>query len=115
MKRGTKKINASNPRRQAKRKAGFRKYLASAVWKAKRRAAIEAAGNQCEGVREVEGGDAFFRFWYDVRCISRENLTVHHKTYARFGGAELPEDLEVLCKDCHNRTESMKPVHRKIA
>lgn len=28
--------------------------------------------------------------------------------YTRFGGKELPEDLQVLCKTCHDRLEALK-------
>lgn len=32
-------------------------------------------------------------------------LEVHHKTYVRFGGRELPRDLEALCEECHARAD----------
>lgn len=47
--------------------------------------------------------------WTCARCGYRRmpykwgmsrRLEVHHRTYARIG-AEMPEDLEVLCEDCH--------------
>jgi hypothetical protein len=34
------------------------------------------------------------------RCGVTKFLHVHHKTYANLGNEE-PEDLEILCKDCH--------------
>jgi 5-methylcytosine-specific restriction endonuclease McrA len=36
-------------------------------------------------------------------------LHVHHKTYARFR-KELPEDLEVLCADCHMKKHAMSAI-----
>jgi len=39
----------------------------------------------------------------DYRCQNcgcDEQLVVHHRTYARVGD-EWPEDLVVLCRDCH--------------
>jgi hypothetical protein len=38
--------------------------------------------------------------WTCQRCSSKRFLQVHHRTYERLG-AELPNDLEVVCADCH--------------
>jgi hypothetical protein len=63
-------------------------YLAyirdSPVWRAKRRERLEWAGYRCQV------------------CNSPNRLDVHHRTYERFGGAELPADLTVLCRACHD-------------
>lgn len=59
-------------------------YLRSPLWAGKRRAALEAAGHRCQV------------------CNSPSRLDVHHRTYERFGGAELPGDLTVLCRACHD-------------
>lgn len=59
-----------------------RQYLESPVWQAKRQKALTFYGPVCSRCKEY-GND------------------VHHKTYERVGGAELMEDLEVLCRDCH--------------
>lgn len=86
-------------------------YYASAVWKAKRKAALKRAGNQCE-----------FSCWYYfpgpnecrwLRCEELEGLHVHHKTNARFGGDELPEDLVVYCKPHHDLVEARDFPHRQ--
>lgn len=58
-------------------------YLQTVEWQAKRRVLLRERGNQCE------------------RCPGLNRaLHVHHKTYKRVGH-ELPEDLEVLCEQCH--------------
>lgn len=57
-------------------------YLRSATWRSKRIAALERAGQRCQV------------------CNSPDKLQVHHRTYERLGN-ELPEDLTVLCDDCH--------------
>jgi hypothetical protein len=57
-------------------------YINSLEWQCKRREAINRARGQYE------------------RCGSMQRLQVHHKTYCRLGH-ELPEDLEVLCRLCH--------------
>ena len=40
-------------------------------------------------------------------CGSTANIHVHHKTYERLG-AELDEDLEILCKPCHMQLHRRK-------
>lgn len=61
----------------------YYQFIHSRAWLWIRKRALHRAGYKCE------------------RCRSHEHLHVHHKTYARFGGNELPEDLMVLCVDCH--------------
>lgn len=62
-------------------------YLKSPQWQTVRDAALKRANHQCE------------------KCKSGKNLEVHHITYKRLG-YELPEDLIVLCKDCHENVHS---------
>ena len=62
-------------------------YLKSPQWQSVRDAALKRANYQCE------------------KCKSAKNLEVHHITYKRLG-YELPEDLIVLCKDCHENVHS---------
>lgn len=62
-------------------------YLKSPQWQTVRDAALKRANYQCE------------------KCKSAKNLQVHHITYKRLG-YELPEDLIVLCKDCHENVHS---------
>lgn len=62
-------------------------YLKSPQWQTVRGAALKRANYQCE------------------KCKSAKNLEVHHITYKRLG-YELPEDLIVLCKDCHENVHS---------
>lgn len=60
----------------------YRAYLMSPVWKAKRLEALDHYGCVCN------------------RC-GLYGTDVHHKTYERVGGDERMEDLEVLCRECH--------------
>ena len=58
--------------------------------------------------------------WHEIReqairiqgtcnnCLSKKNLTVHHKTYENFGGNESAEDLVVLCEKCHKELHSIE-------
>lgn len=64
------------------RKAHYAQYLASPGWRKRRNEALKLSGWQCS------------------RCGVRKGLEVHHVTYERIG-AELPEDLAVLCRGCH--------------
>lgn len=102
LKHGTKPIPTRNDARIAKRKKAYSSFLKSAVWKRIRKAAIERAGGQCQ-----------FESWFAgtvmllMRCPQREQLTVDHLSYARFGGRELPSDLKVLCRFHHNRKSAL--------
>lgn len=60
----------------------YEDYLKSEKWAVKRIFALHRAGNACE------------------RCGYIFGLQVHHKHYRNLGH-EPPEDLEVLCLDCH--------------
>ena len=73
---------SADEKRQRKKKQ-HEEYLNSKTWRALRSRALQDACYQCD----VCGYDG--------------NLHVHHKTYDRWGGAELPEDLQVLCANCH--------------
>jgi 5-methylcytosine-specific restriction endonuclease McrA len=106
MKSGTKaltrwtKLKPLNAERKGKRKARYAAYLKSPAWRALRREILTRAGHRCEML--VIGG---------ARCEETTKLTVHHKTYARFG-AELPTDLAVLCKghhDAHHAATGLRP------
>lgn len=57
-------------------------YLSSPHWLDVRRSAMERARRRCQV------------------CNGTRLLQVHHRTYARIG-RELPEDLTVLCDECH--------------
>ena len=59
-----------------------RAYLQSDTWKEIRVRAFEAHGENCQ------------------RC-GNPGRDVHHKTYIRWGGRELMDDLEILCRACH--------------
>lgn len=54
------------------------------AWKARREEALDRRGRRCE------------------LCRATSRLQVHHNTYERVG-AELPDDLVVLCNACHAR------------
>lgn len=67
----------------------YAEYLQSPWWRAKRNDALRAARYRCQ------------------RCESKRELQVHHLTYERIG-AELPGDLEVLCRGCHLGEHSLE-------
>lgn len=64
------------------RSCDYSVYLASEHWQITRAFALDHAGHRCQV------------------CNANERLDVHHRTYAR-RGAELPQDLIVLCRKCH--------------
>lgn len=94
---------------KAKKVCRQRTFYASAAWKKLRKAALERAGHCCEySFVDAASGHTF-------RCYTtpeHERLHVHHKTYLRFGGDELPEDLMVLCGEHHALIERQQFPHR---
>lgn len=62
-------------------------YLRSDAWQAKRAAVLERAGRHCE---RCPAGSGRFPVALDV----------HHLTYAHLGDEAL-EELEALCRPCH--------------
>lgn len=60
----------------------YQAYLNTPDWRTRRNRALKLANWQCG------------------RCASKRELNVHHKTYERLG-AEWDQDLEVVCRDCH--------------
>lgn len=73
----------------------YEAYLRSSVWQAKRQLALTAAGHRCQ------------------LCNAAQRLDVHHRTYERFGGGELPGDLTVLCRPCHDHFHARPKPGRK--
>lgn len=65
------------------------RYINSKAWAIRREFAIEKAANKCQ------------------LCGRKEELTVHHLNYERFG-QENDEDLLVVCVRCHNDLEFTK-------
>lgn len=68
----------------------YRYYLTTGTWRERRRAALDAAGYRCQ------------------KCREPRRLNVHHLTYERLG-QERPEDLQVLCRGCHETTHGRVP------
>src|SRR5204863_263367 len=60
----------------------YAEYLQTDHWKKQREDALKRAFRRC------------------AVCNSDKSLHVHHRTYERLG-CELPNDLTVLCDDCH--------------
>ena len=65
-----------------KQTVDYHRYLASREWALKKRAVRERSGGICE------------------RCGRNPHKQTHHLTYERFGD-ELLEDLQGVCKECH--------------
>lgn len=77
-------------RQKALRAMPYRDYLKTDHWQATKKQAIAGAGYQCQ------------RCGQKYEPHERWNFNVHHRTYEN-RGAELDEDLEVLCRACHAR------------
>ena len=67
-------------------------YIRSEEWRDKAEAAKARAGYRCQVCNTPD---------------SMAGLEAHHRTYERLGN-ELPEDITVLCGDCHSIFESQR-------
>jgi hypothetical protein len=76
------------------RQIQHRAYLQSPLWRKIRLSAIKHYGEVC-GKCGCYGND------------------VHHLTYDRVGGNELLEDLQVLCRDCHEAIHAIERTTRR--
>lgn len=74
------------------RRMPYADYLKTYHWQYVRSRALESAHNKCQ------------------LCYSCDRLEVHHRTYKR-RGSELPEDLTVLCHNCHEKFHN-KGLHK---
>lgn len=72
----------------ALRSMPYKDYLKTDHWKDVRRRLFQARGRKCEKCKRG-------------KSVSLQ-IDVHHLTYER-RGQELLTDLQVLCRDCHNR------------
>jgi hypothetical protein len=111
-------MKKKNPTRQAKRRKTYAQKLA-AYKRSETYKFVEArAAERCEHIRKVKmlcswkGECPQYEFAYQ-RCVGSSFLQHHHKTYARFGGKELPSDVQLLCQYHHEQAEAAKPVHRR--
>ncbi len=78
------------PSPEALRAMPYSDYLQTPYWKAVRERTFALQGRRC-----TEPG-----------CSHTQNLHVHHLTYDR-RGAELNDDLQVLCTTCHRRKHGL--------
>ena len=49
-----------------------------------------------------------------VACGSREDLVAHHRIPRRYGGLDVPENLEPVCRSCHPRLEQEAIAEAKL-
>jgi 5-methylcytosine-specific restriction endonuclease McrA len=50
-----------------------------------------------------------------VACGSREDLVAHHRMPRRYGGLDVPENLEPVCRSCHPRVEQEAVAAARLA
>jgi len=68
----------------------YHQRISSAQWKSLKRKVIEQRGNRCE------------------RCAEeRVSLALHHLHYRSFGN-EQPEDVDLLCRECHTGADKAR-------
>lgn len=80
----SKRKSASKQQTKGKKpaKVDYHEYMKSAAWQRKRRKMFSKFGEFCQ------------------ICRSSNDLQIHHKTYKNLGREPL-EDLQILCKACH--------------
>jgi 5-methylcytosine-specific restriction endonuclease McrA len=79
----------------------YKKYLKSEKWQKLRKSVFSERGKKCE------------------ICSKSKWLHLHHLTYERIFN-ELPEDLQVLCRTCHEKAHGItakkaKPKKQKMS
>lgn len=75
------------------KKIDYYEYIQSPEWRERADAAKERAGHRCQVCNRGKADGVI--------------LNAHHRTYERLG-SELPEDITVLCKPCHELYEKNK-------
>ena len=75
------------------RRVNYYAYITSPEWKRKAEAAKKTAGYACQVCNRGRDEGAI--------------LDAHHRTYERLGH-ERPEDITVLCRECHGLFETNK-------
>ena len=78
--------NEYSETRYEKNSLDYSEYIKSPEWKKRSEEAKKRAGQRCQICNRPRG--------------HRIVLDAHHRTYERFGN-ELPEDITVLCRECH--------------
>lgn len=68
----------------------YDEFLKSPEWRETRRLALQRVGHRCQ------------------KCGATKRLQVHHLTYLRRGAEDL-DDLEVLCRGCHEAEHGIEP------
>ncbi len=86
-------MRAWHEREEALRSMPYRDYLQTPEWAERRRGALRRADHACQ------------------TCGAGGRLHVHHRTYER-RGEEPPDDLIVLCEDCHLAVHTGGGSHR---
>jgi len=77
-------------------RVNYHAYIQSSEWRTKASVAKEAAGWRCQVCN---------------RPSSEVTLDAHHRTYERLGH-ELPGDITVLCRNCHELYETNKRLRK---
>lgn len=88
---GTVEIVGGDPPMSIARREAYARYIRSPEWAEKRAYALSRSGGKCQ------------------RCTHKTGLEVHHRHYRSLGN-EQPEDLEVLCKACHQQADREREI-----
>jgi 5-methylcytosine-specific restriction endonuclease McrA len=76
--------------KRPRKDVSYTAYMATRRWRMTRIKAIADSGHKCSC------------------CGSSSDLNVHHRNYERLGNENLPEDLKVLCRKCHEKRHEIE-------
>ncbi len=48
------------------------------------------------------------------KCGNKFNLTIHHKKESSKGGYDAIDNLQVLCRECHDKIHKIQPKNKKF-
>lgn len=92
----TTKVKSPKSQKTKDRRKEYREYLKSDAWQQKRAMMFGLRGRKCE------------------KCDATDvTLQIHHLTYANIFN-EPPEDLQIVCIECHEKIHNKKPRVKKI-
>ncbi len=107
------KLQQGNPSNRAKRQKRAGKHHRAYMKSEPRRAVEQRSGGRCEAAVRVYPYCVEFQLHFQCKAgtdrCTNDATEHHHRTYARYGGNELPRDLAHLCKACHRIAEALKP------
>ena len=116
----TKPLPKKNDAKRGRKRSLYAKKLAAYRKSETYKAVEKRSGGRCERIltARIEGPYVLPQT-LTIRCLNKRSdglkMVHNHLTYARFGGHELPSDIELLCPSCNALYESQKRGTRRFS